>query len=168
LATRDFLSLSGLIAKNAIYEVLDPVVWCALLAEEATFVHAGAVASPDGDGLVLMGSGGVGKTTAVLDLVSKHGWKYIGDDLVILSKSRVYRYPKHLQIYAYNTEYVPGVEGRILEGRSRLDRLAWHGRRRILGVSQVRRRVSASAFFGEEGDRHQRSSLGGCGPCGSA
>lgn len=150
VATRDFSTLTEVVAKNLLYEALDPLVWCRLLEKDASFVHAGAVATPDGQGVLLMGTGGVGKTTTVLDLVRTGRWRYLGDDLVVVSPDGLSRHPKHLQLYAYNSVLVPGVQERLLAPRSRIDRIMWHARLRALGPRQVRRRTSASAFFGQE------------------
>ena len=148
--SRDFAGPADVVAKNLLYEIVDPLVWCALLPLGATFVHAGAVATREGHGLLLMGTGGVGKTTTVLELVLNRGFHYVADDLVVVSAAGLSRYPKHLQLYAYNSVLVPGLEERILRGRGPADRALWHIRRRLLGDSQVRRRVSASSFFGQD------------------
>lgn len=148
--TRDFSTPTDIVAKNLLYEAVDPLVWCSLLTQDASFVHAGAVATPDGQGVLLMGTGGVGKTTTVLDLVLSGRWRYLGDDLVIVSPDGLNRHPKHLQLYAYNSVLVPGVQERILRGRTRTDRFLWNARLRSLGPRQVRRRTAASTFFGRD------------------
>ena len=148
--TRDFSGSAEVFAKNLLYEAVDPLVWCAMLPHGASFVHAGAVATGDGHGLLLMGTGGVGKTTTVLEMVLNRGFRYLADDLVVVSPDGLSRYPKHLQLYAYNSALVSGVEERILRGRAPVDRALWHIRRRLLGDSQVRRRVAASDFFGRD------------------
>lgn len=147
--TRDFTTMHALIAKNVLYEIVDPLLWCAMLARDATFVHAGAVADPEGRGILLLGLGGVGKSTTVLDLVCNEGWSYLSDDLAIVdSTSTIVRYPKYLQVYAYNTDAVPGLEHRMLAGRSVADRAHWRLRRRLLGAKQARRRVPAARIAG--------------------
>lgn len=55
-----------------------------LLATGYLLVHAGGVAR-GGKCSLWTGTSGVGKTTRVLELVSK-GWDYCGDDVVVLSK----------------------------------------------------------------------------------
>lgn len=150
LLTRDFASPSGMLAKNVIYELLDPLLLAALLAKEATLVHAGAVVSQDGLGLLLMGTGGVGKTTTVLDLVLNQGWRYLADDLVVLSDRGLSRYPKDLQVYAYNLALVPELGGPLMAGRGAIDRAVWNGRLKALGPANVRRRVSAERLLGPE------------------
>lgn len=150
LLTRDYVGFDAVVAKNVMYELVDPLVWLALLRRSATFVHAGAVVAPGGGGVLLMGTGGVGKTTTVLDLALRRGWRYLGDDLVVLGADGLARYPKNLQVYSYNTALVPGLERRLLAGRSWPDRLAWRLRGRLLGPASVRRRVTASTLLGAD------------------
>ncbi len=47
-------------------------------------MHAGCVATPEGDGILLIADSGGGKTTTTLSMAS-HGFKYISDDLVVAS-----------------------------------------------------------------------------------
>lgn len=150
LGTRDYSSLVELIAKNAIYEIVDPLLWCKLLAFDATLVHAGAVAAPDGRGVLLMGTGGVGKSTSTLSLVVERGWKYIADDLAVIAGGDVIRHPKRLQVYAYNADLVPGLSEPLLDGRPRVDQAVWKVRRRLLGSKQARRRVAADRLAGPD------------------
>ena len=50
-----------------------------------TMVHAGAVMSPGGGVTLLPGGAGVGKTSLTGLLVNEHGYRFMGDDIVILS-----------------------------------------------------------------------------------
>lgn len=148
--TRDYSRLPDLIAKNIVYEILDPLLLCKLLSQEATLAHAGAVATRQKDGVAFLGAGGAGKSTLVLKLVRERNWFFIGDDYSILDPIQgVVRYPKRLQVYAYNVSNDPDIQKPLLSGRSRTDRAVWHIRRGLLGIRQARRRVRDTELFSE-------------------
>lgn len=151
VGSRDFATVAATVAKNLIYEVIDPLLWVSLLKSRSTLVHAGALRRPDGKALLLLGGGGVGKSTSVLALASHPQWGYLADDLAILGvDGQVRRHPKKLQVYAYNVETVPEAGTRLLQGRSRSDLALWSTRLRLLGAKQVRRRIDAHDLFGAE------------------
>lgn len=150
LMTRDYSSLIDVIAKNVLYEIVDPLLWCRLLNHGATLAHAAAAQTPDGSGVLILGTGGVGKSTTVLSLVKDLGWRYISDDLVVLADGQIIRYPKHLQVYAYNVALVQGLETELLQNRTALDQSLFRLRRAILGPKQARRRIPAITLFGQD------------------
>ncbi|MCZ6658250.1 MAG: hypothetical protein O7C67_13215 [Gammaproteobacteria bacterium] len=150
LITRDYSSVIDVIAKNILYEIVDPLLWCRLLNHGATLAHAAAAQTPDGAGILIFGTGGVGKSTTVLSLVRDLGWRYIADDLVILAGGQIVRYPKHLQVYAYNVDLVQGLEAELLQNRPALDRFLFRLRRAVLGPKHARRRIPAATLFGQD------------------
>jgi hypothetical protein len=79
----------------------------ALLMSNATFVHAASV-EKDGKALVFPAWGGVGKTGLVAGLIENHGFKLLGDDLIILKgDGTLYAYPKPMVIYPYHKTAFP-------------------------------------------------------------
>lgn len=147
---KDGLSLSELMAKNVLYEIVDPLVWTRLLRVGSALVHASAIAVGD-EGILFSGSGGVGKSSALLALMQHRSEvRYLSDDLVILLPGgEVARHPKRLQIYEYNLRGAPGVRDRLEELSSPSGRIWWRIKVALLGSRRVRRRVSAASLFGE-------------------
>lgn len=144
----NYLSPAETIAKNFIYDLFDYSTQLALLEKGATYIHASAVAK-DGQAVLLAGRGGVGKSAFMLKSVLEQGWCYLSDDLAVIDADAViWRTPKKMQIYGYNTVEEPVVRERLLAGRSILDLAAWHARFLLKGGKRVRRRTAADDLFG--------------------
>jgi len=91
-------------------QVLEPVMYLKFLEEGIVFMHAGGVAS-DTAGYILPAYGGTGKTTFSIALLN-HGYKLLGDDLLIIdtSKKIVYPYPRPLHLFTYNINNLNGAD----------------------------------------------------------
>ncbi len=64
--------------------VLIPVISELLLRKGKLLMHAGCVATPEGEGILLLADGGGGKTTTVYAMV-REGFHFLSDDLVVAS-----------------------------------------------------------------------------------
>jgi hypothetical protein len=71
--------------------VVQPIVECMLLDRNIAVLHSAAL-SKDGKGILLMGRGGVKKTTYIMELL-KQGWKYLADDMVLIGNKKLYAFP---------------------------------------------------------------------------
>lgn len=81
-----------------------------LAPQGMTMVHAAAAAAPDGGVLLLPGPGGVGKTALLGQLVQHHGYKLLGDDIVILSdQGECYSFPRSFVLKPYHESVYPEV-----------------------------------------------------------
>jgi len=58
-----------------------------LSRENHAIVHAAALTDQDGNGIILPGPGGVGKTALLGKLVKEKNYKLLGDDMVIINKN---------------------------------------------------------------------------------
>lgn len=67
--------------------VLIPVIRNLFLRQGKLLMHAGCVATPDGDGLLLVADSGGGKTTTSIALV-RQGFRLVSDDLVVVSRAK--------------------------------------------------------------------------------
>jgi hypothetical protein len=78
-------------------------------------VHAGAVSSPSGDGLVLTGSSGAGKTTLVAALV-RAGFGYLSDETAPFDpvSRRLFPFPRLLALKAGSVDLFPEVGGQAV------------------------------------------------------
>ena len=148
---RNYLVPSEKVAKNFMYNVFDYLTQLANVAVGQSYIHASSF-ERDGDVVAMAAWGGVGKTTAMLKLVSERGWRFLSDDLGLVDDDgTVWRTPKRLQVYAYNVQGQPRLYRTLMAGRSPTNRAAWHLRRAVSGVDKVRRRVSAEELFGPSG-----------------
>ena len=71
-----------------------------------TLIHAAAL-EKDNQVLLLPSWGGVGKTATVCRFVREHGWRLLGDDLVILGQGEVKPFLKPFVIYPYHKDLFP-------------------------------------------------------------
>lgn len=146
----NYLDQDERIAKTFFYEAFDYLVQAAQLNLGQSWLHAGGV-ERDGKAVLFTGWGGVGKTTATLKLVLERGYRFISDDLAVISSDGcAYRGPKKLQVYGYNLVGEPILARRLMRGRGPLDRTSWNRKLRRAGPSGVRRRTSAEKLLGSE------------------
>lgn len=71
-----------------------------------TLLHAAAL-EKGGQVLLLPSWGGVGKTATVCRFVREHGWRLLGDDLVVLGHGEVKPFLKPFVIYPYHKDLFP-------------------------------------------------------------
>jgi hypothetical protein len=72
-----------------------------LLSGESAFLHASAISSENGKGIALPGWAQSGKSTIADILIKKNKWKFIAEDLCIVSKENtVYSFPKQRRVYS--------------------------------------------------------------------
>ncbi len=77
--------------------ILEPFLYYRLPKANASLVHA-SVASRNGKGIMFAGSGHVGKTTMILQLL-KIGFSYLAEDLAIINdEGKVLSYPEPIRI----------------------------------------------------------------------
>ena len=86
------------------YSALWWILAIAFLKYNRVFVHSG-MASKENRGIVLAGTGGCGKTSAVSELMNE-GWKYIAEDFgVICSDGSIWSIPKRGAISAEDVSF---------------------------------------------------------------
>lgn len=144
----NYLTPVEIAAKHFFYGIFDLVTQLRLLEIGASYIHASGVANKD-RAVLISAAGGIGKTTVMLDLVLRQGWRYLSDDLAIIGKNgETYLSPKRMQIYAYNLKGRSLLARRFFAGRSIFDKFSWNVMRTLHGDKGVRRRVSADRLFG--------------------
>jgi len=111
-------------------------------------IHGSAIANSEEEVFIFGGTGGVGKTSLMLELVGEQGYKFLADDIAILDEQGTVlanlAFPK---IYGYNTLGYPKMLKKLLANRSFLDRAAWKLKMNRSGPQSVRRRVNPVEFF---------------------
>ena len=90
-----------------------------LLAREGiTFVHAAAIAKPEGGVILLPGAGGVGKTAIMGSMVKHEGYKLLGDDLVLLrSNGYALSFPRPFILKEYHASVYQELFNELKLGR---------------------------------------------------
>ena len=139
-----FFSYNEMLASTFLYRQLIPAVQVSLLEHDATFIHSSAIRHSKGNGIIISGWGGSGKTSAssFLYMNNPNTWQYLSDDLSILSANGTIHFcPIPLNIFPYNTEQFQHLEDVIMENMGFLERLHWRIREQIIGKSGVVRRI---------------------------
>lgn len=147
----NYLTPAQNLAKNFMYNCFN-LITGVVLSEKGVgcYLHASSM-EKDGKGVALIANGGIGKTTSMLHLVSRKGWRYLSDDIALLDRrGDLVRTPLRMQVYAYNLPGNDGLRHELMKGRSLLDKIAWWARLQIKGVHRTRRRVTADELFGSD------------------
>lgn len=127
-----------------------PGAQLALLARGATLVHASSLVGPRGGGVLVLGRGGAGKTSASTSLYMRQPdrWRSMSDDLAIVSRDGLlHRSPVPINVFPYNTERFDELAAVVAKDASLADRAHWWFRARILGPSGVARRFAPLRGF---------------------
>jgi hypothetical protein len=142
----NFLTPSEIVAKNLIYDLIEPVAHDLMMENKMGFIHASAYSKGNSCALVTS-EGGMGKTALCL-IAQEKGYGYLNDDLSLIdSKGNCYHHPKNLQIYGYNVKESPSLKGKLFKDKGALDKLQFNFRNLIYGPKKVRRRVPAKVLF---------------------
>jgi hypothetical protein len=128
-------------------------------------MHGGAVAR-DGRAMVLFGPNGSFKTQLVLDLCLRHGFEFLGDDLVMLRDGQALAFVEHPAVLAARAEAVEA--GRTAKagawrlarhlfgnGESNWSRLRVAGAARVEAVVSLEREADGTGSHLENGAKPQ-------------
>lgn len=81
-----------------------------LIENDYSMVHAAAVADDGGRVTLLPGAGGVGKTALLGSMVEEYGFKYMGDDVIILGKGgNCLCFPRFFVLKEYHRDVYPEI-----------------------------------------------------------
>lgn len=109
------------VASVKTYEPTLPPIQKILTTHGVTFVHSLGV-ELDGRGVIFPASGGVGKTSLVSYLRNIPGFRFFGDDFVIVAENGImYSFPSDFSIYPYHLKLFPEIknmeQGKYLKNR---------------------------------------------------
>lgn len=126
-----------------------------MLRAGVTFAHCAAL-EKDGEALFMPARGGVGKTATVVRMVQNHGWRLLGDDLVLLDRDTgsVFPFLKKFVIYGYHKDLFPQLFEKG-KGPVRNDALSHMMTRMIPAAKSVLRHVPGLLAFAREHNPQQ-------------
>jgi hypothetical protein len=151
LRSWDFLSTEETRSRGFLDSFFDYLIQIAQLRLGQSYIHASSV-ERDGEGTAFLAWGGIGKTSALVKLVTEHGFRFLSDDVGLVDDTgTLWRTPKRILLYAFNVEGEAGITSRLLSDRRLLDRASWAWHHRRGGPRGVRRQVSAERLFGAAG-----------------
>ncbi len=111
-------------------------------------VHSSAFLTLDNKAVLIGGTGGVGKTSAEIELCLNRKYKFLCDDIAILNdKGEIfpnYSFPK---IYGYNIVDNNKMKKIVFHNRSLLDKISWVIQKWVLGAAKVRRKINPEAVY---------------------
>jgi hypothetical protein len=146
---RDFYSREKMAAKAVIYGLFDGLLHIELLQKGAAFIHASAIEKDD-KAYVFPAWGGAGKTSTILQLLKEEDYRFLGDDLSIISQDGLcYLNPKHIHIYPYNLVDDDYLNKKLMENKSFIDKFQWSYMKRFASPGYIRRRVPPDEMFGK-------------------
>lgn len=97
--------------------------------------------------IIFGGTGGVGKTSSLLELGKNNDWVFLSDDMVVVDEEGFiypnYAFPK---VYAYNTIDDKSLEKNILYNLSFFNKMQWKFKK-IKNKASVRRRISPDNLY---------------------
>jgi len=113
---------------------------------DLSIIHAAAI-SKNGKAILMAGTGGTGKTSALLALRKQAGIGFITDDIAVVSQDgMVYPNLAWPKVYGYNLSSYIG-KSELLEGRSLINRLHFSLKLR-LNPKTVRRKMRPDVLYG--------------------
>jgi hypothetical protein len=116
--------------------------------EHKCLLHAAGFVTDQGEGILVGGTGGVGKTTIELALCFNGSYQFLCDDIGVVGKDgQVYPNLAFPKIYGYNMENNPVLKAHVFKDRSLLDRGSWAYRYFAKGPKKVRRKISPKKIF---------------------
>lgn len=111
-------------------------------------VHSSAFLSPDDKVVLIGGTGGVGKTSAEIEFCLNRKYKFLCDDIAILTIDGElypnYSFPK---IYGYNLVDNKEMKNIVFHDRSLMDKISWVIQKWILGAAKVRRKINPEVVY---------------------
>jgi hypothetical protein len=111
-------------------------------------IHASAFISPEGETILIGGTGGIGKTSLELYLCKEKGFTFVSDDMCVVNEQGfVYPNLALVKIYAYNVLDDKELKKKLLKGRGLLDNLHWHLSLKLRGANKVRRKISPMKLY---------------------
>lgn len=80
----------------------------AVLGTSGSLVHAAALVAPSGRAVLLPAWGGIGKTSTLLELVRRHGFRILADDLALVAADgRLHKFIRSVNLLDYNVQAFP-------------------------------------------------------------
>ncbi|MEM0117519.1 MAG: hypothetical protein QXV32_03655 [Conexivisphaerales archaeon] len=102
--------------------MLEPFLYYRLPRTNATLVHASAACFKE-EGILIAGSGHVGKTTLLLELL-KSGFSYLGEDLVIADNSgNILSYPEPIRLQSQHLNLISGSLSSLVDHKDYIRRI---------------------------------------------
>ncbi len=131
------------------YSLLWYVCAITLMKHDRVFVHSGMMTDGQ-NGILLSGTGGCGKTSTMMELLSRPGWKYLAEDFGVAGSNGVlWSAPKHACVY--HTDALHGNDhiAHALAGLPSAEMRSW--KRSVRAGNNPRHHFASQELFGADG-----------------
>lgn len=127
----------GFVQDVANYNCLWAIFAITLMKKNCAFVHSGMM-SRNKKGLILTGTGGCGKTSTMMELLSSNEWGYIAEDFGILqADTTMYDMQKKAAVYQSDIKWGNPILTKAFYNLSASERMEWEFKNKI-GKNPVR------------------------------
>jgi hypothetical protein len=149
IKSSEYESIYAAIGRTFIFRCFYPILQLLNLINGRSFVHGSSLEFKNGDGILLTGWGGSGKTSlGSALLLSSSRFKFMSDDIALIDQEGLlYFNPLVAHIYPYNITGFNELENLLRRQSTTLSRLHWKIKRSLKGEKGVRRRVMPSKLF---------------------
>lgn len=125
------------------YEMVLIPIMC--FEKERALIHCSSIAC--GNKIIFLGgTGGVGKTSTLIELGREKKVSFVCDDILVIDKENFYENYAYPKIYAYNTIGDKKLEQEILKKEGILSKLHWMMMKKI-NPARVRRKILPEEFY---------------------
>ncbi|PJE80505.1 hypothetical protein CI610_00473 [invertebrate metagenome] len=121
----------------ATYSLLWSVIALCLLKKESSFIHAGVLAR-NNNAIVLSGTGGCGKTSTVLHLLSHENFEYLSEDFgIVQSDGLAYQCNKSVSLYHSDIKYKSPSAITAYNSMNTKRKLAWFFLSKLFNLNPI-------------------------------
>jgi hypothetical protein len=143
----EFLTLEERLRQIVNENVLLPALY---FFPDRALIHCSAIKNPGGEGILIGGKGGTGKTSLSMRLCREEDYSFICDDMSILTATGLIEpnmaFPK---IYAYNVRGNKAMDKVVRNRMSNLEKIVWSSKRFLLGDNRVRISIPPDILYPE-------------------
>lgn len=125
------------------YEMILIPMMC--FEKERALIHCSSIAC-NNKVIFLGGTGGVGKTSTLIELGREKKVSFVCDDILVIDKENFYENYAYPKIYAYNTIGDKKLEYDILKREGILSKIHWITKKKI-NPAKVRRKILPEEFY---------------------
>ncbi len=126
---------------------------------DRAILHASSFKNSEtGEGVLIGGTGGVGKTSLELYYCRDKKYSFISDDIAVIDgEQNLYPNLAYPKIYAYNVEAYADLEKSLFGDSSWLDKIQWQYRKFTKGPTKARRKISPSKLYSKYENMGQKA-----------
>ena len=137
------------VASAVNYKMLWYVLAICLMKKKQAFVHSGMMANAEG-GFVIAGTSGCGKTSTMMELLQRDGWKYMAEDFGVMdAEGFIWSVPKRATVYESDVKYGNPRLVKVVDNLSPYHKTRWK-LAKITGNNPCYH-FSSVELFGKEG-----------------